>query len=193
MSKAKLFIGFVPWIAYTVIVNWAGPASVPAAALLAFATAAALVVRSMLRGESAKILEVTGAALFACYAVVALAAPATAPFLAGYGRALSTLVLGVVIFASLPVRPFTEQFARQSVPQSAWHSPRFRAVNRRISAAWGGAVLVMGLGHVAATAFAGTIGRFGEILLNWGLPIAMILLALRYTEHVAAAARPAAS
>ncbi len=83
MNVAKLILGFAPWIAYTVVVNWAGPTSVPIAALVALAIAAALIVRTVLHGATAKILEVTGAVLFAVYAVVAFAAPATEPFLAG--------------------------------------------------------------------------------------------------------------
>ena len=38
MNITKLLLGFAPWILYTVVANWAGPASVPAA--LAFFTGA---------------------------------------------------------------------------------------------------------------------------------------------------------
>jgi hypothetical protein len=186
MNIAKLILGFAPWIAYTVIVNWAGPASVPVAALIALAIAAALIVRTVLHGASAKILEVTGAAVFAVYAVVAFAAPATEPFLAGFGRALSTLLLAVVILATLPVRPFTEQYARESVPVSVWNTPRFHTTNRRISAAWGAGVLVMGLGHTLAGLLENPVTN---LLLNWGVPIAVFVVVLGYTKRTVAAVR----
>ena len=186
MSITKLLLGFAPWILYAVLVNWAGPASVPVAALLAFAVAAALIVRTVLHGRTAKILEVTGAALFAVYAVVAFAAPATEPFFAGFGRALSTLALAAVIFATLPVRPFTEQFARESVPESVWHTPRFHSTNRRISAAWGAGVLVMALAHTLAALLENPVTN---LLLNWGVPIAVFVVVLGYTKRTVAAAR----
>ncbi len=186
MNVAKLILGFAPWIAYTVIVNWAGPTSVPVAALVALAIAAALIVRTVLHGATAKILEVTGAVLFAVYAVVGFAAPATEPFLAGFGRALSTLALAVVILATLPVRPFTEQYARESVPQSVWNTPRFHAVNRRISAAWGVGVLVMALAHTLAGLLENPAAN---LLLNWGVPIAVLVIVLGYPKRRTAAAR----
>ncbi len=52
VNVAKLILGFAPWIAYTVIVNWAGPTSVPIAALVALAIAVALIVRTVLHGAT---------------------------------------------------------------------------------------------------------------------------------------------
>ena len=49
--------------------------------------------------------------------------PAADAFLAGYGRALAAAILAAVIFLLLPVMPFTEQYARESVPREYWHSP----------------------------------------------------------------------
>jgi hypothetical protein len=184
MATTKLFLGFVPWFVYTVVVNWAGTAAVPVAAFLAFAAAVGLVVRARMRGESAKLLEVTGAVVFAAYGVVALVAPAADAFLAGYGRALAALLLAVVIFALLPVRPFTEQYAREAVPREYWGSSKFHAINRRISAAWGGVVLAMAAGHVLATLLAPQLGRPADLLFNWGVPVLLIILAARYTARV---------
>ncbi len=91
-----------------------------------------------------------------------------------------------MILATLPVRPFTEQYARESVPQSVWNTPRFHAVNRRISAAWGVGVLVMAL----ADTLAGLLENpAANLLLNWGVPIAVFVIVLGYTKRTAAAAR----
>ena len=60
-----------------------------------------------------------------------------------YGRGVCALILAVIMLGSLLVVPFTEQYAREQVPPAYWHSPVFRVLNRRISAAFGLAVLVM--------------------------------------------------
>ncbi len=44
------------------------------------------------------------------------------------------------------------QYARESVPQELWSSPRFKSINRRLTAMWGFVFLVMAPSHVAAGA-----------------------------------------
>jgi hypothetical protein len=95
------------------------------------------------------------------------------------------LLLAAVIFALLPVRPFTEQYAREAVPPAHWDSPRFPAVNRRLSAAWGGVVLAMAAGHALAPVLAPEFGRPADLLLNWAAPVLLIIVAARYTGRVA--------
>jgi hypothetical protein len=128
--------------------------------------------------------------VFAGYAVVALVAPSTEHFLGGYGRSVAALLLAAVIYAALPVLPFTEQFAREQVPARVAADPRFRALNRRLSAVWGAVVLGLGAGHALATALAGDVGRFVELVLAWGVPAVLLVAALRYTGRVTSAARP---
>ena len=116
-------------------------------------------------------------------------------FVAG-GRALATLILAVVIFALLPVLPFTEQYARETVPQQYWQSPVFRSVNRRISAAWGAVIA----GHAVSTALAGVLtepattlpSRPVDLLFNWVIPVLLTWWAWRYTARVSAQAHDAA-
>ncbi len=91
------------------------------------------------------------------------------------------------MLASVPGRPFTEQYARETVSLQHRTSPVFRAVNRRISAAWGLAVLaITGLhllaGHLTA---AGTGTQTTNLLLNWAAPISLSLIAIAYTNHTA--------
>jgi hypothetical protein len=118
-------------------------------------------------------------------------------FLAGYGRALAAAILAAVIFLLLPVMPFTEQYARESVPREFWHSPTFRSINRRISAAWGGAIAVMALSHVVAGMFAtpdsgaGLLHRPVDLLFNWIVPALLLWAAARYTQRVAGDDQPA--
>jgi hypothetical protein len=189
MSPTALVLGFLPVVLYGVVVDRAGAASVPVAALAAFAVAAALVVSARLRGRSAKLLTTASAVLFAGYAATALVAPSTEHFLGDHGRSLAPLVLAAVIFATLPVLPFTEQFAREQVPAQVAADRRLRALNRRLSAVWGVVVLGLGVGHALATALAGDVGRPAELVIRWGLPAVLLVTALRYTERVTSGAR----
>jgi len=119
-------------------------------------------------------------------------------FLDFYGRGVVTLVLAAVIAASLAWRPFTEQYARGSVAKEYWDSPKFHAVNRRITAAWAGTVAVMGVGHRVSGALTVNAGAYpavvipANVLLNWVIPGALVYLTVRYGQSVAQSARPQA-
>src|ERR687886_872522 len=147
VSMQKALVGLVPWLVSSAMATRGGVGAVGAAAVLAFLVALGLVIRSTVRGESVKLLEVIAVVVFGGYALVALLDPSADAFLADYGRALAALLLAAVIFVVLPVLPFTEQYARESVPREYWHTPEFRSVNRRISAVWGGVVAVMAVSH----------------------------------------------
>lgn len=198
MSLQKTLVGFIPWLVFTVIATRAGVGAVGAAAVLAFLVALGLVIRSSRSGESVKLLEIIALVVFGGYALVALTVPSAEAFLAHYGRALAALVLAAVIFMLLPVLPFTEQYARESVPREYWHTPQFRSVNRRISAVWGGVVAVLAASH----AVAGAVGvpdpgvrllhRPVDLVFDWIAPGLLIWFGVSYTRRVAgAAAAPA--
>jgi hypothetical protein len=201
MSPLKIALGFLPWIAFSMIATRAGAGAVGMAALVALTVAAVLTARSLARHESVKLLEGTALATFAVMGGWALIDPASDGFLAFYGRGLATLVLVAAILVTLPFRPFTEQYARESVPQKFWDSPHFHAANRKISAAWAGVTAAMGIGHLVAGALAANASEHVgyltfspvELSLNWILPGVLILAAVRYTQHVARAAHAAAS
>jgi hypothetical protein len=105
---------------------------------------------------------------------------------ANYGRGGSTLVLALVMLGSVLLLPFTEQYARESVPRQYWGSPVFRSVNRRISAAWGLAVTVIGAGHLLAGDLqaGGHSSLVVKLVLNWVVPAGLALAAMTYTKHV---------
>ena len=197
MSMLKVLTGFVPWVVFTLVATRTGPGGVTTAALLAFLVAAAFVVRSVVRGESPKLLEVTGALVFAAFAGIGGLNPAADPFLADYGRALAAAVLAAVIFLLLPVLPFTEQYARESVPRQYWHTPEFRSINRRISAAWGGVVAAMAVSHTLGGLFATPapgvrlLHRPVDLVFNWVVPGLLVWAAVRYTQRVSGAAADA--
>ncbi len=188
MSPVKLVLAFLPWIAYLVVAGIAGPAGVPWAALLALVIALGLVGRSLLRRETPKMLVLASGATFAVYAVLGFLLPALDGFLAGYGRGVAALVLALVILASLPVMPFTEQFAREEVPRQFWDTPEFHGLNRRISAAWGAAIAGSGVCNVVATALLEPAGGALAVVVRLVLPVLFLVAAFRYTQRAAAAA-----
>jgi hypothetical protein len=115
-------------------------------------------------------------------------------WLANYGRGTATLILSAIMLLSVATVPFTEFYARASVPEEYWATTEFRSINRRISLVWAGAVFVMGVGHILAgfidplTHECGVTGsaqpsRLPDLVLNWDVPIAMIFFAARYTSR----------
>jgi hypothetical protein len=68
----------------------------------------------------------------------------------------------------------------------------FRALNRRISAAFGLAVLVMAPSHILSgwLESRGDLTPTRNLLLNWAVPIIVILAAIRYTERIKGARTP---
>ncbi|GAA4924282.1 hypothetical protein [Actinomycetospora succinea] len=195
MSFLKVLTGFVPWIVFTLAASRLGAGAVGVACLLALVVAVGLIIRSVRHGESPKLLEVVAAVVFLVLGVVAFAVPASDAFLAGYGRALAAVILAVTIFATLPVMPFTEQYARESVPREFWTSPRFRAINRRISAVWGAAIAVMAVSHVVAGALdtpgsgGGVLSRPVDLVFNWVVPGLLIWAAVAFTQKAQAGAK----
>ncbi|MCW2525449.1 MAG: putative rane protein [Pseudonocardiales bacterium] len=195
MNSKKMFMSFIPWLVFSVIVQRHGTNAAGIAALAAAMLGAWFAVKDK---GSLKIIDATGIAVFGAMAAVAFVGGTSVDAnVADFGRGGASIVLALVMLGSVLIVPFTEQYARESVPREYWNSPTFHAVNRRISAVWGAAVLVMGLGHLLAghldPASAPVSGaRPIDLLLNWGLPVVLVLLATEYTKKTAAAgpARP---
>jgi hypothetical protein len=96
------------------------------------------------------------------------------------------LFLGLFILALVPFAPFTERFARQSTPKAYWGSPTFNKINRVLSAAWGLAIVVMGICSLLVGALdlysdELTTPATGELLLNWVIPIVVIVGMIKFT------------
>jgi hypothetical protein len=184
MNSKKMIFSLVPWVAFTLVVNKGGSGAVGFAALGAALLALVFTLRG--RGhESVKVIDAAGIATFSV--IAALAFTGSSSFkddLANYGRGGSALVLAVVMLGSLLFVPFTEQYARESVPQEYWGSPVFRAVNRKISAIWGLAILAMSGSHLIAGYIeaTGTLARRENLLLNWVIPILLVLGAIKFTD-----------
>jgi len=104
-------------------------------------------------------------------------------WLATWGGAGIGLAVGLVILALIPVRPFTEQFAREFTHRAYWSSPIFRQVNRVVSTGWGVAILAVGVSRVSAAAIAQSTSRhLPDLVLDLVIPVAIILGALKFSH-----------
>ena len=201
MSIERLLLGLAPWLAFSVLTHRLGANSAGFAALASVAIAAYLAVRHR-SGGSFDILEIGAVITFGAIAVVAfIGGQPTDDWLANYGRGTASLVLSLIMFLSVLTVPFTERYARANVSEQYWETTEFRSINRRISLVWAGAVLVMAIGHLVAgvvdplthqygVAGAAQPSRLPDLILNWGIPIAMIFLAASYTTRAAEAGAP---
>ncbi|MFD8542927.1 hypothetical protein [Streptomyces sp. NPDC059649] len=170
----NLFLGFAPWIVFGVV---ASPSSWGFAALAAFITAIGISIPDI-RRRSLKILDIVGLLFFALICILSLVLDRhDLIWLETYAQTLSGGVLAAVAFTSLAFMPFTEQYARESVPRVYWGSPLFRHVNRVLTAVWGAVFLVMALLGILALHIPS-----GADWLNWVIPIALLVGALRFTR-----------
>ena len=133
MNAKSMFLGFAPWIIFSVVAERAGADHVALAAILAFVIALGLTVYETLR-SGWKILDVAGVATFGIIAVIGLVGDDQVDeSLVNFGRGGSTFVLAAIMAVSAFTIPFTEQYARQSVDESLWHTSIFREKNKKIS------------------------------------------------------------
>lgn len=183
----KAFRGFVPWIIFWVV---SGPSTWEFAAGGALVAAVILLIPSHERGRI-KLLEIVSVVFFGALTVAGLLLDhSRLLWLEQYAQAISSAVLAVVVLGSLAFTPFTEQYAREQVPQQFWATPRFKHVNRMLTLVWG---LVF-----AACAVLGVLAQpetGGSAWLNWILPIALLVGAFKFTawypEHLKAGGQAA--
>jgi hypothetical protein len=182
-SHSNIYIAFVPWILFSVITR---RYEVQAAAVVAL-LAAVLISLPSWRAGRPKVLELGAIVAFIGFTIVALSADdATREWMARYARAISAGLLAAIAFGSLMATPFTEQYARESVPAQFWSSPVFKQVNRRITTIWGVVFLLMIPSHILA----GAIDTHrAETFFNWVIPIGLVVFAVKQTGRIAGSAR----
>lgn len=182
MNPVRILLGMAPWILFSLIVHDTGPQ---------VATVIAAVLSLVLAIWQRRLLEFTSLAVFVVLAVLAQGGAANAEWVAVWGRTTAAVVLAAVMLVSAATVPFTEAYAKESVPQQYWGSPRFREANRKISALWGLVVLGMAVSHVIAAlinpdaATAGLTSGHGNLLLNWVIPILLVVQGVKQTQRLA--------
>jgi predicted permease len=169
-SGGGMLLGLVSWVLFTII---AEHGTLKVASIAALVISVGVCVYAVRGGSRPKMIELAAVGTFVVFTVVAFVAdPSLTHFLTRYARAIAAGVLAVLVFGSLLFVPFTEEYARERVPQEYWHSPEFKAVNRRLTLLWGGVFTVMTGSHIIAGAID---HRATNIVFNWVIPIALVM------------------
>jgi hypothetical protein len=186
---SKVFIGLIPWFLFTII---AEHGTLKVAAIASVVIAVGVCIYSTRGGERPKMIEIAAVATFIVFTVVAFVAdPSVTHWLTRYARAVAAAVLALLVFGSLVFVPFTAEYSRAMVPREYWHSPKFVALNRRLTIMWGLVFTVMTGSHVIAGA---VDKRPTNIVFNWVIPIALVLWGVQQSsasESTAPAAQQA--
>ncbi|WP_216897105.1 hypothetical protein [Nocardia alni] len=185
MNPIALIGGFAPLVLFALLDQ-----RIPVASAAALGAAAALVIVMVISRHAIATVPLVQALALAAIAVIAFVGDAqTKHFLAVYGRGLASLTLAAFMLLTAPFAPFTAPMARGGVPRELWHSPRFLETNRKISTAWGFAVLVMGLANLAVAVIGSQQPHAQMNLLRWAPTVIVVLFAFRYTRRVVAEAQ----
>jgi hypothetical protein len=183
MKSMALILAFLPLIVFSLLSRWLPHGDIGVAGLAAAVTA--LIAMLLSRPVwPPKIINTCSLVLFTVTAVLGFTlGRRDDTWLSTWGGAGVGLILGLVILILVPVIPFTEQFARQSVPRSQWASPTFKKINRVLSTGWGVAILALGASRIAAAALnEHTSSRLPYLLLGLLLPLVIILHMLRFSK-----------
>jgi hypothetical protein len=183
MKTLTLILAFLPLIVFSVLSRFL-PHGYIGFAGLAAAVVALIAILTSRPVWPPKILNTCSLALFTLTAVLGFTLGKNDDrWLATWGGAGVGLILGLIILALVPVMPFTEQFARESVPKAYWSSPTFHKINRVLSTAWGLAIFALGVSRVLAAAINGhTTRRLPELLLGLAVPGVIILYTLKFSK-----------
>jgi hypothetical protein len=173
-----IYLAFIPWIVFTLVAQHSTLKLAAVGALLASVMIAARSVRA----GGAKVLELGAVVAFVGFTVIAFQAdPATAAFVDRYARAIAAGLLSLIALGSLLVVPFTEQYARETVPRQFWSSPQFTQINRKLTTMWGLVFAVMVPAHVIA----GELDTHrAHLIFNWAIPIVLVIWAAKRTARV---------
>jgi len=183
MKSLTLILAFLPLVVFSVLARFLPHGYIGVAGLAAAAVALIAILTSHPIWPP-KILNTCSLALFALIAILGFTLGKNDDrWLATWGGAGVGIILGTIILLLIPVMPFTEQFARESVPKAYWSSPTFKKINRVLSVAWGVAIFAIGVCRVAAAAINGhTTRRLPEILLGLVVPGAILLYMLKFSK-----------
>ncbi len=187
LNPLSIFVGFVPWIVFTLVAQRLAADGVAWSALLAAVLSLVFVIHGR-RTSSPTQIEMYSLVLFTVIAVVGFIGDHRVDqWLYEWGRPLVGVVLGLAVLATSSIRPFTAEYAKKSTPREYWGSPLFRRINLVLSVAWGVAITVMGAAAVLVTALdahaTGTDSPYLlDFFLNWAVPIGLIVWMIHFTN-----------
>ncbi len=174
----NVFAGFAPWIVYWILI---GSVSFRTAVLIAFLLSLIVTVQSLVRGGRPKLLEVGGTIAFAILVVITFAT--NDHFLEQWIQPLTNASLFVIALASVLMgKPFTLQYAVESVTPEEAAKPGFTYINTIITWVWVVAFGIMTVASIFPPAIEGdaTIHEGGDTLSivgYWVIPFTALGLA----------------
>jgi hypothetical protein len=170
-----LIWSFSPWLAFLL---GSRVTSLYGAVAAGIAVAAVVAGRAVAR-RRLHLLDVAGLGYFLALGAVLIAVhPGHLEFWSRYAQAGSHIALTLIVFGSILIgHPFTESYARHTVPAAVQHTRQFHAINQRISAVWGLAFLAGTISLLVA----GSVGD-RQVLLRVIIPFGALYLAYRYTQ-----------
>jgi hypothetical protein len=172
------FFGFAPWIVMSV---FEGPQRFELAAVLAFLCALTIGAVGAFVGMRPKLLDLAGILFFAPLIVVGLLVDESAlRWLERWSGELSNVAIVLVALSTIALRrPFTLEYARETVDAKDRDSLMYMHINYTVAWVWTAVFLL--------TAIVGFIGdgplhEPDNLWTNWLVQIALLILALRFTE-----------
>lgn len=164
---------FVPWLAFWIL---AGHGKLIPAIAVALAASVAAIVMEKMAGRSMKLLQIGTLAVFVLFALAALFVDRS--LLGHWIRLLSNVALTLIVLVSILIgKPFTIQYARESVPKERWNSPAFLHANYVITWVWFAAfvanALASGLDHLIPSL---------DIVANYVIAIIPFIAASMFTS-----------
>ena len=170
-----LIWSFAPWLVFLL----AARVTSLYGAVAAGAVAAVVVLIRAIGRKRVHMLDVASTVYFiALGSILIVVHPGHLDYWARYAQAGSHIALTLLVFGSILVdRPFTESYARETTPESVWHTERFHAINRQISIVWGLAFLVGSVSLIAA----GSVDA-RQVLLRIIVPFGSLYYAYVYTQ-----------
>ena len=201
--RSSPMLTFVPWVIFWIV---AGPRTWEVASGCALLSALLLLLvgldpspivdravaltagdhgpqaRRPIRLQVPKILDLGTIVFFLVLVIIGLFADRHALIgLEKYSQAISSAALGLIVVASIVLgHPFTEQYARDGVPEQVWDTPEFRRTMVLMSGVWAVIFGVMAiLGLIAKT---GVAGAGSSDLLNWYIPIGLVILGFQFNK-----------
>ncbi|MBV9876564.1 MAG: hypothetical protein JO025_17670 [Verrucomicrobia bacterium] len=169
----NIFLGLVPFIVFWVLMRLVSPVAGLSGAALA---SLLLCFRVWRLGKAIKILELGSLILFTLLSVytVAFHPPWTVPTVR---LVVDAGLFAIILFSLLVGKPFTLQYARESVPQEHWTSPQFFRTSAIISSVWGAAFAVSAIAD-AFLAFVPAVPGWIDVALS----IVALLGAAQFTK-----------
>lgn len=178
-----ILLAFAPFIVFAVVDRVIDSST---GLLAGAATSAILLIRDFVsHNRSAKILEIGTFILFAGLAIYSyVAQPAWSVI--GVRLLVDTGLLLIVLTSMVIGKPFTLQYARESVDAQYWDTPEFLRTNYVITAAWALAFAVMVLAELALLYLPGMSHRLGVIVI-----VVALIAAVKFTGWYPERARKA--